>query len=851
MNDTNMTVSGAQKQNARQRQPDPQTRLAGQNPGGLVDSARVVIIGGGICGASALYHLALEGWTDCVLVEKAELTSGSTWHAAGQVTHSVSSYVLADFRRYACELYASLEASTGVSTSWHRSGSLRIAYNTEEVAWLRAQIGTADYVGNAMEWVTPSRIAELHPFYNIDGMLGAVHTPDDGHADPAGAAHALVRAARDLGSQISRRNRVVGISRRRDGSFNVDTERGRIHAEHVVNAGGCYAQRVARMVGLDVPLANVLHTYLVTEEVPEFAARDEELPVVRDDYVSGYLRQEQTSGLIGIYEQHGAVDVWHEGKGPDWSLESPLFGADYARVGFWLERAFERMPVLEPRGIKRVICGAISYPPDGEPLLGLSGIPNFWQIMGVQVGIADGPGLGRELARWMVHGSTGVSVRAYDARRFGYIDPADLSTYGRIKGIEDHEYRHQTPLPSLERPAGRPYLTTPLFARYDAKGAVFTQIYGWERPKWFPAVAGLPQKDIVSFHHTDWFDVVAKECQAVRERVAILDGTAFAKFDLIGPDAVAVLDQLSTNTVPTLGRIGLSYLLTPQGRVEGEFTVTRLGADHLYLVSAAVGEGKDREFFETHWPAGARADLITRSTDFGVLNVTGPRTRDLLEKVTEAKLDNHNFRWLRARTIRIAGVEGVRALRVGFTGELGWELHIPIDEIGTVYDALWDAGEEFGIADAGNYALDSLRMEKSYLTSRELTHDINPDEAGLHRFVKVDKCDFIGRQALLQRRVQASSGAEPYRWKLAYLAVDTDNAEVHSADGVYAESKAIGLVTSGAYGFHTQQGLAFAYLSPEHATPDSSLSVRVAGEMRPARVLTQALHDPANTRLRS
>ena len=819
--------------------------------GGLPASARVVIIGGGICGASALYHLAHEGWTDTVLIEKAEFTSGSTWHAAGQVTHSVSSYALADFRRYACELYASLEAESGVATSWHPSGSLRVAYNTEEVDWLKAQLGPAEYVGNAMEWVGPRRIAALHPFYVTDGMLGAVHTPDDGHADPAGAANAMVRAARNLGAAVSRRNRVLGIRRRRGGSFDVDTERGTVHAEHVVNAAGCYAHRVARMVGLDVPMANVLHTYLLTEPVPEFADLDRELPVVRDDYVSGYLRQEQQSGLIGIYEQTGAEAVWHDTDGPDWSLENPLFDADFDRVGPWLARAFERMPVLEPLGIKQVICGAISYPPNGEPLLGPSGVPNFWQMVGVQVGIADGPGLGRELARWMVHGTTGVSVRAYDARRFGYIDRDDIARYGRTKGTEDHQYRHQTPLPGLERPAGRPYRCTSLYGRLHAKGAVFTQVYGWERPKWFPAASGLPQRDMVSFRHTGWFDTVAGECRAARERVGILDGTAFAKFDLVGPEAAAVLDRLTTNRVPAVGRIGLTYLLTQQGRVESELTVTRLATDHFYLVSAAAGEGKDREFFETHWPDGADAELVTRSMALGVLNVTGPQARRLLAEVTDDDLRNEAFGWLRGRIITVAGVKGVRALRVGFTGELGWELHLPVEDLAAVYDALWAAGEPLGVADAGNHALDSLRMEKRYLTSRELTHDVTPDEAGLQRFVKIGKGDFVGRDALLARRARAASCDEPYRWRLAYLAVEAGDADVHAADGVYADGQVVGLVTSGAYGFHCRQSLAFAYLAPEHAEPGAELEVRVVGNLRAARVLGEAVHDPTNERLRA
>lgn len=813
----------------------------------LPESARVVIVGGGITGASLLYHLAHEGWSDTVLVEKAELTSGSTWHAAGQVTHSVSSYTLATFRKYACELYGSLEAETGVATTWHRSGSFRVAYEPVEVDWLRGQLGLAEYVGNEMEWVDKAFIAERHPFYDVDQIVGAVWTPNDGHVDPSGATNAMVAGARAKGAAVTRRNRVVEIVRRPDGSFDVVTEQGTVHAEHVVNAAGCYAHQVAQMVGLSVPMANALHTYLITDVVPEFADLDRELPVVRDDYLSGYVRQEQQAGLIGIYEQSDAEAAWQDG--PDWSLENPLFPADYERIGFWLGRAFERVPILEPVGIKQVVRGAIAHTPDGEPLLGPSGVPNFWQFVGVQVGIADGPGLGRELARWMVHGDTDVSVRAYDARRFGFVDRRDTARYGRSKGCEDYEYRHRTPVPGLEHPAERPYREHPLVERFRDRGAVFTQVYGWERPKWFPTEAGLPQQDVVAFRHTDWFEPVREECRAVRDRVAILDSTAFAKFDLVGPDAATVLDRLATNTIPNVGRIGLSYLLTPGGRIEGEMTVTRLADDHLYLVSAAVGEQKDREYFETHWPSHADAELRVVSEAFGVITLAGPLSRDLLARCTDADLSNDAFRWLGAHRIIVAGND-VRALRVGFVGELGWELHVPTDAVGTVYDAIWAAGQGLGVANAGNHALDSLRMEKRYMISRDLTHDVGPDEAGLHPFVKIDKGDFVGRDALVGRRAAAESGERPYRWQLAYLAIDTDAAEAHGSDAVYHEGRPIGLVTTGAYGYTVGQGLAFAYLAPEFAVPGTDLEVRVLGDFRPARVLDEPVYDPSSSRLR-
>jgi len=812
------------------------------------ESARVVIVGGGITGASLLYHLAHEGWADTLLVEKAELTSGSTWHAAGQVTHSVGSFTLAKMRKYGCELYASLEEESGVATSWHGCGSLRVAYEPVEVDWLRGQLGLAQYVGNRMEWVDRHVIAEMHPFYDVSEILGAVWTPDDGHVDPTGATNAMITVARAKGATVSRRNRVVDINRRSDGSFDVVTEQGNVHAEHVVNAAGCYAHEVAQMVGLSVPMANALHTYLVTEAVPEFADLDHELPVIRDDYLSGYVRQEQESGLIGIYEQSNAEAAWHDG--PDWSLENPLFPADYDRIGPWLERAFERVPILADMGIKSAIRGAIGHTPDGEPLFGLSGLPNFWQLVGVQVGIADGPGLGRELARWMVHGETDVSVRAYDARRFGFVPPEDARRYGRIKGTEDYEFRHQTPIPGREHPELRPYRPSPVKEKFEANGAVFTQVYGWERPKWFPTVAGLPQEDVIAFRHTAWHAVAAAEAKAVREGVGIMDSTAFAKFDLVGPDAEMVLDRLTTNTVPKLGRISLTYMLTPTGRIESEATVTRLADDHFYLVSAAVGEVKDREFIETHWPGGADAELITRSCDFGILAVVGPRSRDLLSKVTDAELSNESFRWLRSKIVTAAGIDAVRALRVGFVGELGWELHCRLDRLGDLYEALWEAGQDLGVANVGNHALDGLRMEKQYMISRDLTHDVTPDEAGLQRFMKVDKGDFVGRDALVARRALAESGEHPYKWVLAYLAVDTDVSNCHGGDCVYADGKPIGLITTAGHGYHLDQGLAFAYITPEHAVPGAELEVRVIGDLKPARVLGEPAYDPTSSRLR-
>ncbi len=807
---------------------------------GLPEQATVVVVGGGIVGASVAYHLAHQGLSDVLLLEKAEPTSGSTWHAAGQVTHSVGGHTLAAMRRYATELYARLESETGVATSWHGCGSFRLAYEPVEVDWLRGQLGVAAYAGNAMAWVSAAEVSRHQPFYDVSEVLGAVWTPDDGHVDPSGATHALLAGARAKGARVRRRTRVLAIRRRRDGDFEVETDAGTVTCAQVVNAAGCYADRVAAMVGLRVPMANALHTYLVTDDVPEIEARDTELPVIRDDYVSGYLRQEQTAGLIGIYEQSGAEGAWVEG--PPWELEHPLFPADLDRIGPWLERAFERMPLLAEVGIRRMIRGAITHTPDGEAMLGPSGVPGFWMACGAQVGIADGPGLGRELARWMVHGETELSVRGYDARRFGFIPDAHPD-YGRLKGLEDYEYRHRTPIPGLERPAMRPLHATPLGDRLAERGAVFTQVYGWERPKWFPGVAGLPAEDRVGFRRVDWFEPVREECRAVRERVGLLDLSAFTKLEVSGADAAAALDALTTSRLPRVGRIGLTYLLTPTGRLESEMTVTRLAEDRFYLVSAAVGERKDLEHLRTHLPADGDVRVDIRSRELGVLVLAGPLSRVLLGRCTAAALDNEAFSWLSAQHLEVCGVP-VRALRVGFTGELGWELHLPAEDMLSVYDGLVAAGADLGLADVGNHALNSLRMEKAYRTSRDLTHDVDPIEAGVGAFVHLGKGDFLGRAALVRR------GERPRRWASAYLSIEAGDADCVGGEAVYQGDRAVGLVSSGGYGYTTGAGHAFAWLSPEDAVPGTRLAVEVVGERCAARVLAEPAYDPKNERLR-
>jgi len=511
------------------------------------DQARVVIVGGGIMGCGLAYHLAHEGWTDVVLVEKAELTSGSTWHGCG---------------------------------------SLRLAYTEDEVAWLRHTLSVGRSLGFRMELMDPARIAERHPFYNLDGVEAALYTPDDGHVDPAGATFALAQGARQLGGRIIRQCRVTDVQREANGEWRVDTVQGSIRCEHVVNAGGTYAKQVGAWSGLDVPTTSMTHHYLITDTVPEFLDLETELPVVRDDrQVSGYVRMEQKSGLIGIYEKADPNAIWLDGC--PWEAEHELFDADYDRIMPWLENAMERMPVLAELGIKRAVHGAISHPPDGNPLIGPApGLPNYWLNCGCQIVIGWGPGLTRELARWMVHGSADINMRDFDPRRFGAFADVD---YQVTKAKEDYLLRHEIPFPHFNRPDGRPVKPSALYDRLKAKGAVFEEVYGWERPRWF-ATRGLEQRDYYSFKRPAWHDAVMNEVEAVRQRAGIMDISAFSKVDVSGPDAAAFVDRSIPNRLPKPGRIGLTHLLSDNGRIELETTVVRLADDRLYFTCAAFFE---------------------------------------------------------------------------------------------------------------------------------------------------------------------------------------------------------------------------------------------------------------------
>jgi len=803
----------------------------------MQSNARIVIVGGGIMGASLLYHLALEGCTDTLLIEKDELTSGSTWHAAGQCPSITGSYNLAKIHAYSNRLYPTLEAKTGQYVSWHPCGGLRLATNEHELAWMKYIYGYSKSIGFDMEIVGLDAIKRLNPFLTTDGVIAAAWTTGDGHGDPSGLCNALAKGARDLGSTVVRHNRVLDI-KQRGGEWEVITEQGTVIAEIVVNAAGCYAREVAAMVGGDAPITNMQHHYVVTHPLKAFIDRSEEIPVMRDSYTSGYFRQEQKSGLIGIYESTGLREAWAPEGFPDWEASNELFPDDLERIAPWLERAIERMPIFGEVGIRRVINGAIPHTPDGAPLLGpAANLRNFWMCCGTSFGIAQGGGCGKYLAQWMLHGDAEINMAEFDPRRFGkFADKA----YVRDKVFLDYRLTFTTRLPGEEELAGRPQKTSPLYEKLRAQGCVHTETFGWERPKWFSPDGRVEN---YSYRRNNVFEIVRAEVAAVAERVGVLDLTGFAKYDISGAGAEGYLNRICANHVPRkVGGIALVHTLSPQGRILGEMTVTRLGQDRFYALSAAAAELRDLDLLSQGVRPDDAVQIDNVTETRGVLVISGPRSRELLSSLTDADLGNGAFRWLTAREIQVAGIP-LRALRVSYVGELGWELHPEVDALPALYDAVWEAGRNFGIANYGLYAVNSMRMEKGYKAwSSELTNELDMLEADMARFIDFDKGDFIGKAATQARA--------PRPLKIVYAQIDASDTDVRGGEPVLAAERCIGVATSGAYGHRVHKSLAFACVPFEFAAPGTSFEVLLQGERRRATVLATPAYDPDNLRMR-
>ena len=803
--------------------------------------ARVVIIGGGNMGAGVLYHLAKEGWTDCLLIEKAELTSGATWHAAGLVSRMVAGQTLGSLHDYAVEFYKTIEAETGQSVSWHNCGSVRVATTPTHQDWIHHIYDGVRGRRQDIELLTPSELKELNPFYEPEknAIAAAVYTPDDGHVDPAGTCFAMVKGARDRGAKVERQCRVTGVVQLKSGEWEVHTEKGTVRCEHVVNAGGYHAKQIGAWSGLDLPITTMQHHYIVTDDVAALDGMNHEFPVMRDDHYCGYMRREQRGVLVGLYDKQSPTPKWLDGC--PWESEHELFETDWDNITPWLENFFERCPSLANQGIKRAVNGGITYTPDGSMILGPApGLKNYWLACGATVGIAWGPGAGRTLAEWMVHGSAQVSTRAFDPRRFGlWADTA----YATERAIEDYAMRISMPLPGEQKSSVRDIKLSGAHSRTSALGAVYEEAGGWERPRWY-ALDKLPAEDVVGYRRGSHFDVIGEECLAVRERVGLGDFSGFAKFEVTGADAHAFLERVCANRVTKrVGGTTLTQLLNETGTIEGEATIACLSDERFYFVTGAPSQRRMWDWLTLHQYRDEAVDFHNKTDEIGILVVAGPKARDVLSQCTEDDVSNAALRWLRAKTIQIAGIE-VLAIRLSFTGDLAWELHAPNGDLDKLWDVLWSAGLAYEIRAFGSFAVDSLRMEKGYRGGHELANDATPLDAGLDRLVNFDKA-FVGKPALLE---QQQRGAD---FNLIMLALDVVDADPLGGEAVCADGVPVGSICSTAYSYVVHKHLAFCYVPAGQRIEAVEWSVSILGRDCPATLLSSPPVDPDNLRLRA
>lgn len=798
--------------------------------------AQVVVLGGGIHGVSTLYYLAKEGWTDVVLIEKGELTSGTTWHAAGQCPHFNGSLNFTKICDEAIKLYSALEAETGQATGWHKAGGIRLARDQEELNWHKNVASIAKQAGVETHIVGLHEIRQLHPFLELHDVVGGTYTPHDGHVDPTSATNALAIAARKLGATIYKHTLATDIKPAGDG-WTVFTNKGNISCEHLVIAAGFFTTKVGKWLNLDVPLVNVVHQYLVTDPVEELKDRPGELPVVRDPGSSSYMRQEQKGLLGGPYETAGLR--LHTNDVP-WSFDMDLLEPDLEHIAPWLEQMMERMPLFGTVGVRRVISGFIAHTPDLVPLVGPApGLKNVWLNCGSTTGIAQGPGCSKYLAQWMVHGAADISMTSLDPRRFGSIHNED---WVRERTIEASSHMYDIHPPGYFYESGRPLRTSPIYEDLRAKGAVFGESMGWERVKFFSD--GTPER--LSYSQNSTFDIVAAECKAVRENIGVLDLSSFSKFEVTGSDAEAFINRVVANRAPrNVGDIALCHLLTPGGEIDAEITITRIEDQLFYLTSAGAMQNRDFNMLHNAILPNEAVSLKDVTEAHGVLVVSGPKTRYAMSKITDADLSTAAFPWLKARVLDIEGA-AVRALRISYAGELGWELHVPTASLRKVYLALMAAGADHGIRDFGLYALNSLRIEKAYRGfGSELTNEISLVEADMNRFYSLKKGDFIGK-AGIERRL-----AEGVKIKLAYIEIDAPHLDVIGQEPVYVGEDIVGSVTSGGFGHSVGKNLAFAYVSPKYASGGAELEVEMNGKRYSARVLADPAYDPENLRLRA
>ncbi len=803
----------------------------------MQNHVQVAVIGGGVVGVSVLYHLAKAGWKDLLLIERAELTSGSTWHAAGGM-HTVNGDPnVAKLQQYTINLYREIEAISGVSCGVHITGGLLLAGTPERVDWLRMAQARGRYLGMDLELISAAEARKLYPLLDEKHFLAAIHDPIEGHVDPYGVTHAYARSAQIAGAEIVRRNRVMDTRPRADGSWDVITEQGTVHADHVVNAGGLWAREVGRFVGLELPILAMEHQYFISEDLPELKGQKELLHVI-DFEAEIYMRQERGGMLLGTYER--ACVPWSTHTTP-WDFGQDLLPNDLERIAPSLEVAFQHFPRLESAGIKKIVNGPFTFAPDGNPLVGpVRGLRNYWVACGVMAGFSQGGGVGLTLANWMVEGDPGADVWAMDVARYG-----DWATrhYTNAKVRENYSRRFRIRFPTEELEAARPLRTTPIYEKLQAENAVFGDYCGLEHALWF-APKGTPAREDATFRRSNAHAIVGAECRAVREAVGLLEISNYGKFEITGPGAADWLARIMACRVPATGRIALAPMLNERGRLIGDFTLCRVTEQRFFVVGTYAAETFYLRWFERHLPPTG-VTVRPCAMEYVGLSVAGPHSRALLSSLVDSDLSSAAFPFM---SIAQAEVGMVPALigRVSFTGDLGYEIWVTTEYQRQLYDLLWDAGQQHGIRNMGGRALNALRLEKSFGTwAREFRPIYGPYEAGLGRFIHLDKPDFVGRAAAAAE--QASGGVR----RLITLDVDAKDADAIGDEPIWHGDRVVGWVTSGGFGHSVGKSIALGYVENAVATETAGFAVELIGEWRPALRSVEALFDPRGLRMRA
>jgi dimethylglycine dehydrogenase len=797
---------------------------------------QVAVIGGGVVGASVLYHLTKAGWHDVVLLERAELTSGSTWHAAGGM-HTVNGDPnVAKLQQYTIGLYQEIERVSGQSCGVHITGGIMLAGTPERLDWLKMAQARGRYLGMDLQLLSVAEAKKIYPLLDEAHFVGAIYDPIEGHVDPYGVTHAYARSAQLAGAEIQRQTRVVDMQARPDGSWDVITERGTVHAEHVVNAAGLWAREVGRMVGLELPVLAMEHQYLITEDLPEFAGQKDQLHCI-DFEGEIYMRQERGGMLLGTYER--ACVPWSPHTTP-WDFGQDLLPNDLERIAPSLEVAFEHFPRLASAGIRKVVNGPFTFAPDGNPLLGpVPGLANYWVACGVMAGFSQGGGVGLALSQWMVEGDPGADIWAMDVARYG--DWTTLA-YTNAKVRENYSRRFRIRFPNEELTAARPLRTTPIYGRLEAQHAVFGDYCGLEHALWFAPSPAEAHED-VTFHRSNAHPYVTLECQAVREAAGLLEISNYGKFEVTGAGAEEWLSLIMANRVPRPGRIALTPMLNERGKLIGDFTMCRLAADRIFLICTYAAEVYYGRWFE-RYPPPAGVTVRPCAMEYVGLSVAGPSSRALLQELTREDLSSAAFPFLSFRRIDIGMIPAFVG-RITFTGDLGFEIWVTTEYQRALYDLITAAGPAHGLRHFGGRALNAMRIEKSFGTwAREYRPIYGPFEAGLGRFVDLKKDAFVGRAAALEE--QASGG----KLRLVTFAVDTTDADASGDEPIWHDGKVVGWVTSGAYGYSVQRSLALGYIPAALAGADEGFEIELIGERRRATRLSGAAFDPDGGRMR-